>query len=370
MKNMKKLVAMMLIILSVFFFACEDDEPEPLSPEKAKAELADLSAEMSTDFADMQEAEGMVAMQALMNMPDPFEEPAKSGVKTAVISNIYESLIPFSKEIKTKSAYKSDGFDFDAHKGTYTWNSNTQWWDKTTNANYIVIIFPTEGSTTNNAELTISKYTEDTYFNPTEIEAKLEVNDIKVIEIDFSATWEIDDPKSLDVSIFLKPFTFDGGFNLATTSASANFSIIYNTTKIFSTNLSVTFTDDTQDDIKKITGYIQYRDIKISAAINLYNIEKIREELGTPMSSYTTLDEALEAINKEIDAKVTKNGALVAEIELAFNTDTSSIYPIIPVLVFSDGSSEPAMPYFESFITSIQEFFDFLDSYFNDDTVN
>jgi len=138
---MKKLVAMMLMLASVFFFACEDDDPDPLSPEKAKAELNELSAQMSTDLADMQETEGMIAMKSLMNMTDPFSD-SKSGLRTAVIPNIYESIIPFSKEINSKLTYEVDSFDFDTYKGTYTWNNNAQLWEITLGGNTIIINFP------------------------------------------------------------------------------------------------------------------------------------------------------------------------------------------------------------------------------------
>jgi hypothetical protein len=364
MKNMKKLVAMMLMLASVFFFACDDDDPEPLSPENAKTTLSDLSTQMSTDFSDMQEAEGMTAMQALMDMPDPFTEPSKANTRFAIIPNIYESLIPFSQEIKTKATYIGEGFNFDLHKGTYTWNSATQSWVKTDNANYIVIIYPTEGSNTNNAKLTVSKYTEDINYNPTAIEAKLEVNDVKVVEIRFSATWNTnDDPSLLNVEIYLKPFTFAGGFEQTSSTAAVNFSILFNNTRIFAASLNVTFTDTTKEVIKKVTGFVQYREVKISASVNVSNIITIIEQVDGGTSSYATIDEALNAINKEIDAKVTKDGALVAKIKLGIHATEG----ISVMLKFSDGSEELAQPYFESFIASLEEFFDFLDSYFDDE---
>jgi hypothetical protein len=364
MKNMKKLVAMMLMLVSVFFFACDDDEPDPLSPERAKTALSDLSTQMSTDFSDMQETEGMTAMQALMNMPDPFADPSKANTRFAVIPNIYESLIPFSKEIKTKATYLSEGFDFDAHKGSYTWNNSTQSWTIVLGGNTIIINFPSDENNmgVNDAKLTISNYTEDINYNPTAISAKLEVNNIKIVEITFSATWNTDDsPKSLNVEIFLKPFTFAGGFEQTSSTAAVNFSILYNNTRIFAASLNVTFTDTTRDVLKKVSGFIQYRDIKITASVNIANIISIIEQVDAGTSPYATIDEALNAINKEIDAKVTKDGALVAKIKLGIHpTEGISV-----MLEFSNGSEELAQPYFESFIASLEEFFDFIGSYFD-----
>jgi len=360
---MKKLVAMMLMLASVFFFACEDDDPDPLSPEKAKAELNELSAQMSTDLADMQETEGMIAMKSLMNMTDPFSD-SKSGLRTAVIPNIYESIIPFSKEINSKLTYEVDSFDFDTYKGTYTWNNNAQLWEITLGGNTIIINFPSNEANmgVNDAKLTISNYQEDANYNPTAIAAKLEINEIVYVEITFSATWTEDEPTILQVSIYLKPFTFSGGFEQTSSTASVNFSIVYENTRLLNTSLSITFTDTTKEEIKKIVGYIQYRDIKISAAINLANIMEIRQSLADESSPYTTMDELISALNKEIDAKITKNGALVATIKLAM-TDQG----ITVVLKFSDGSTEPAQPFFEVFISNLEDLFGFIKDYFSDE---
>ena len=160
----------------------------------------------------------------------------------------------------------------------------------------------------------------------------------------------------------MKPFTFSGGFEQTSSTASVNFSIVYENTRLLNTSLSITFTDTTKEEIKKIVGYIQYRDIKISAAINLANIMEIRQSLADESSPYTTMDELISALNKEIDAKITKNGALVATIKLAM-TDQG----ITVVLKFSDGSTEPAQPFFEVFISNLEDLFGFIKDYFSDE---
>lgn len=72
MQNMKKLLAMMLMLASVFFFACSDDEDEKLSKEETKTEITQLSTDLSAKLTEMQNADGMVAMKALMTLPNPF----------------------------------------------------------------------------------------------------------------------------------------------------------------------------------------------------------------------------------------------------------------------------------------------------------
>ena len=96
MQNIKKLIAMMLMLASVFFFACSDDEESKLSKEETKTEITQLSTDLSDKLGEMEEADGMVAMEALMNMPDPFASTSKSNDKYVVLNNIQKYLLPYN----------------------------------------------------------------------------------------------------------------------------------------------------------------------------------------------------------------------------------------------------------------------------------
>ncbi|HAN19850.1 MAG: hypothetical protein A2X13_12780 [Bacteroidetes bacterium GWC2_33_15] len=375
MKNTKKLFAMMLMVLSVFFFACSDDEKEPLSPESAKTALNNMDDEMVADMDEMLNSDGFKAMQALNSMDDPFAV-YESNTRTSVLPNIEEYLIPFIKTNKTKSAYEVNEFVFSEWTGTYTWDNEQGLWNPSDiQTDRIILIFPSDTNNmgVNDATLTIYNYEEqlfvddyDEYYQPTAISADLYIGSLKLAEITLSATWATDgSPEDLDISVYLNPFTFSGNLAMGETSAEANFSILLNTTKIFSVGVDATFTDATKETPKKISGYVQYREIKVSASVNVSNIITIIQEIEAGTSPYTTTEELIGAINDEIDAKITKDGALVADIELEYDSASESDFPVTVVLVFSDGSSEPAQPYFEDFVASIEEFIDFLDIYFS-----
>jgi len=382
MKNMKKLVAMMLMLVSVFFFACnDDDEKDPLSPEIAKTALNDLETQMSADLDEMMNAEGMKTIQILNSMDDPFYGK-KSNVKSSVLPNIEKYLIPFINTNNKKSSYDVAEFNFSEWTGTYTWDNELGLWNPSDVPNdRIILIFPSDSANMddNDATLTIYSYQEEMfvddalveYYQPTAISADLKVDNVLIVEISLTASWNADgEPETLNIGVYLNPFTFSGGLIVGTTSGKVDFSIQFENTQIFSTGIDVTFTDATKEIVKKASGYVQYREVKVSASINFANIMTIFEQLENETSPYTTPEELINAINNEIDAKITKDGALVAKIELVLTTDQTSDFPVDIVLVFSDGSTEPAQPYFESFIANLEEFFDFLDSYFNDETVN
>jgi len=374
MKNMKKLVAMMLMLLSVFFFACNDDEEkEPLSPETAKTTLNDLGTQMSADMDEMVNSEGMKIIQLLNSMNDPFASgTSKSDLRTSVLPNIEKYLIPSFEAKNKKSSYEVSEFVFSEWTGTYIWDNDLQVWNPSDSPNdRIILRFPSDSTNmdVNDATLTIYNYQEQMfvdddlyeYYQPTAISADLKVDNVLIIEISLTASWNTNgEPETLNISVYLNPFTFSGSLIVGTTSSKVDFSIQMNTTKILSTGIEALFTDATKEILKKVSGYIQYREVKVSASINVANIMTIFDQLENGTSPYTTQEDLVNAINKEIDAKITKNGALVANIKLGYINQQLTV-----VLIFSDGTIEAAQPYFEGFAANIEEFIGFLDEYFN-----
>jgi hypothetical protein len=76
------------------------------------------------------------------------------------------------------------------------------------------------------------------------------------------------------------------------------------------------------------------------------------------------MDELTDAINDEIDATVSVDGKKAADIEILYNETSEEMITI--VLVFADGTTEPAEPYFADFITDIEDFFYFIDDIYAD----
>jgi hypothetical protein len=382
MKNMKKLIAMMLMMVSVFFIACEDDGESTLSPEDAKTELSTLNADMTGYLQEMANSKGMNAMDdimALMQLDDPFA--SGKSTKTSVIPNIQKYLLPIYPE-KTKSAYEAEPFDFEFWWGTYTWDAEHSIWSvvfddpASTSDDKIVISFPTEGSTTNNAVLTLHEYEEvlvngtDEYgysytdYMPTDILADLYFNEIKIVEIDLAATWitsgdEAGEPTSFDISVYLTPFTFSGSFDNTATAASIDFDIKYNTEQIFAAGVNATFLTDTEDPLT-VGGYIQLLNVKIQATVDIAGMETVFES-----NTYTTVEEINTAINEEIDAVVLVDGVKAADIIIEFAAEDGAYSMPIEVeegvnvyinvfFKYSDGTTEQAAPYFASFISGVQ----------------
>jgi hypothetical protein len=362
MKTLRTILFLGVIAGLAVFSSCEKDEDNNLSYEEGKQALQDLDTQMSNDMDEMMNTEGMEAVSSLNKMDDPFSSK-KSERKTQVISNIKAALVPgIDKEILKSS--QGEPFNFNDKTGTYTWIDSLARWDvdPTTPSNKIIINFPADSTDmdNNNATLTIHNYEEvpiETYsytdYYPTKIVADIYVEDTKYVEIDLTASWDAyGDPTSFEATVFLKPFEFIGSMAQESTSASVDFGISYNNEEIFSTGISATFKTDSMNLPKTIDGYLQYRAVKIDAEANVENIETIIKEIESRESEYETEQEALDAINKEIKAKISKDGSKIANIELR-----TSQGEMVPVLVFNDGTVENAESYFDNFSGKLEEFF-------------
>ncbi|HAF31241.1 MAG TPA: hypothetical protein DCG75_19555 [Bacteroidales bacterium] len=371
MRNMKKLITMMLMMASVFFFACSEDEDKKLSPEEAKAELNSMTDDMSVKLDEMKNAEGFKAIEALNNMPDPFVETMSSG-KTTIIQNIKKYTLPLFDKTKVKSI--EGNFDFEYWWGTYTWDQEHQMWTvvfddpAVTTDDKIVIIFPADEANmnNNNATITILAYEEVElsvdgyyYYEPIDIEANIVVDGIELVGIDFAANWGSQgELEMLDVEVFVLPFTFSINFNIASVSGDIDFEILYNSESLFSIGLDATFADATMEMPINIHGYIQYLSVKFDIDIDVQNITDLVAQVQANPTMYTQ-EQMLEMLNNEIDAVVLVNGVKAADIEMEIDALTDEPYP---VFVYTDGTSEPAQPYLEEFVLSLEDFFDFMDS--------
>ncbi|MFP4525526.1 MAG: hypothetical protein ACLFNL_03990, partial [Bacteroidales bacterium] len=273
MKTLKKLVLFGLIVSVGFFTACEDDEDDKLSYEEGKEALQEMDDQMASDFEEMSQAEGMVALATLENMDDPFADQ-KSTKENQVISNIKEYALPIDKSVKSTA---ETSFDFDSRTGTYEWDNDASQWSYEDNSqDEIIIVFPADSTNMgeNNATLTIDNYEDQeiddgdyVYYQPTAIEADLVIDGEEHVNLDMTAEWDDNngDPLALNASVFLNPFTFTGDIETTSKSGSIDFAIDYDDTQIFSTGIDVDFKDDTKEEPTLIDGYIQYRKMNIEA---------------------------------------------------------------------------------------------------------
>ncbi|RLD55722.1 MAG: hypothetical protein DRJ01_16255 [Bacteroidetes bacterium] len=350
----KKIFAF-LLISTVVFTACKKDEDNNLSTQESKIVLTEAGNDINTDLTEITNSDGaksIIDIFNIININDPFTGTQKS-VKITKRHFPYLSKLIYIPKIERKSgSFGDENFDFASNVGTYTWNAQYQNWDiqHGTPSDKIIINFPTQESTTNNAVLTINSYTEqqftddsDTWYQPTHVNANLYVNQIKYVDVDFDAAYNSDgDPTSITGTLFLKPFTLTVSVEKSNTKITERITLKKDNDTIIDINLIVSFSDVTLEDVTEIEGYIQIGHIKLKGEVNVValdslqaapTVEQLNENIN--LSLYTDTDkkigdlEFITALNGEIDLQI----------------------------VFNDGTTELASHYFQALIESFKAFF-------------
>jgi hypothetical protein len=288
-RQMKKLNYYFLIAVAVAATSCnKDDETPQLTVVEAQKSMSKLSTDMSADIVDLIQSEGVNAigeLVSLLNLNDPFggrvmsENEAKDWFKR---NAILLKTIFLTKSINS-SRTNDHGFDFIGNWGEYNWNPVTEQFVKTQISTEIIVInFPEEGSTSNNISLKLTDYSElliedefEHYYMPTILAADLSINGVKQIELDLDAQYtDVGDPEKANVSLYLNPFTFTISFDVTSTKqSSGKASLSKGQEVIAAVDVVVDFLSVAKEELDNISGFVQYRNIKIQGSVDVNGIE-------------------------------------------------------------------------------------------------
>ena len=364
MKTLKRILLFGIIAGVTFFTACEDDETETINKKNSKEEIQTNSQKMETAFSEMQESEGMNAIEALgglVQKDDPFTDQKSLTISPDFITNISEILNP--EKVYTEKAGDTH-FIFNEHTGTYTWRSENTWRVKMDSpSDAIVIEFPTDtanfSETGNNAVLTVSDYKEEEIMTdtgatwmPVTLSAKLEINSTEYVNVNYSLTFDNEgNPTEVDMSLFMKPFTY----TLNLTNNSIEFALskegVENT--LISANLDLTFVNSEMEDVEEINGNFQMGNVNFDGVIRPYALSDSSQYEGVQ-----NMGDIADQMNKHINIKVYKFDSGAKMANLIFDVNENSEYPIMGSIIlafeYNDGTTEDAGPYFESIITKIE----------------
>lgn len=258
-------------------------------------------------------------------------------------------------------------FAYQALKGTYTWNKNTELWEKTANNQNVTFIFPaTKEATTNNGKLVIDQYedTETTYGNdkvylPTAAHLYASVDNTKVFEVTvknvtFDKKTNFTMPLSAHISIYTNPFTTTIQWNRQNPENFV-FDFAFSSPQGCTTGLHADIKLTTSDygnisslekAIDKIAFTATQGELRIVGNIDVKSLE----EKGNDRKL------RVEEINTYAKAVLMKGNSKIADVKYEEENDKGVIY-----FIFSDGSREKAEKYvsdFEDRVTKIFKRFD------------
>lgn len=269
-----------LIVAAFLFASCGEDETvNEQSSEEVSAAINSLAGQMGGDIVSLVETEGVAGAIRLIELMDAYdfsvEASSREGVKAKidVLSHYFIGGVLGRVGEETPSS-------FDEIKGLYEWNEELQSFDKSP-SDFFVVRFPSEGSLTNNAELTISQlefvniiedYGDyiDEYELPSVIIGNLKVDDKVVINLDFLVGWSsMAFPESAQIDLDIDPFSFTIGFNDTFQLSSSLVSAIeLNGEVLAGIELDVEWQTSEKEEPRLISGFVQYLNLKIAGQVN------------------------------------------------------------------------------------------------------
>jgi hypothetical protein len=352
---MKTRIILLLSLFLVIGFGCSRDEGP--SVEQNKQTLAELPSVVDADLGELTESEGMKAINTLLDLFE-IDDPMGGIFKHDAVARC-RPWNWFLTGITGKKLQLDGGSGFDELAGTYSWDPSLPGWSVNPGVppDKIIITFPTEGSNSNNAVLTISDFEEemflddwdywvDTIYVPTRIMADLTVDGTKYIELSFTATWSsYEMPSSISASLMIKPLTatLDFSDNGSVIAIAASLSIRESVAMSFDLQAPYTIeTDEWGEEmiITGLSGFVHYGTVKLTGNIDIGGMENAEGE-----------SEA-EALNQFVRLALYNygDGSKIADIRFVEGSEDVEIQ-----LVFTDGSIEPAGKYLDPILDKIEE---------------
>jgi hypothetical protein len=359
---MQKLLNVATLILLVGLSACNKDEENPsgqLSKAEAQAKINAFSTTATDDLQDLASSEGLEAIVDLSNLvdsDDPFGgrlSADKKRLKTffRAKGHLFRTILDknYSAQGRTKG---EEPFDFEAHTGVYEWNANIEQFEKTGSDDIIRILFPTEGSSTNNAEFQLLAYEEvevydaewgETMYEPTVLQAALLVDDAEVASLDLNIEWDEEGfPITADLTAEVVPFKANVSFDVSASNKNTlSASLLRGQETLFSTSVEVLYsgTDKSEEDLKTISGHVQLIDLKLEGTIDVEGMDTVEEE--PDLNDF--IDLTLSADNKKI-------GDIIFETEIVDGYEESVAY-----IQYADGTKEKLEDVLQPVIDKLEE---------------
>lgn len=354
MKKNNAILSAICITLLTGLMSCGNDEPASVSADNAKAAFDNANNTLASELGAIADAEGVTAINSLASISgsdDPFPFGRVSSYKRDNVRDQIKSSIFAFRAILVNSASanaKIRGdmpFDFDDRKGTYTYNPELDIFVPALGGDIITILFPTEGSLTNNAEFRLADYAEEEIeigdYSPTLVDASLLIDGVVVAELDLDVEYGDDgEPVFADIVYFLTPYSVELKFDdKAPTSTSASETLSKNGETLIGVSLEATFqsASKNEEEVKKIIGSLQLMNIKFIVTINAEDIQNATD------------------YNDIVDIKIKVDGGNAGSIVIEEDQDGEPV----PFVRYNDGSTESLESLFEDLETELEALLDF-----------
>lgn len=249
---MKILNLFLGLLFLAFIASCSDDDNEEkysdLSSEEHKAKIEDVGLDVISQL------EGMANLDAIQILID-FDQ-LDEGIKRVGVQTVTKPLTDFKAETGTVLPMKtpllgSSAFsladEFLTEAGIYTYNAVTNLWDITEATDQITYHFPTEGSETNNATLSVTEFLSHSVTNPDmpedmtdlleSVKVTLTVDNEELMKFTFAAQYDGNDiPLSAEENFYINEYKITSSMSRSNSKISFDQSFALDGTTILSSH--------------------------------------------------------------------------------------------------------------------------------------
>lgn len=348
-------------IVGIFFSAAvvlsacnKDEEQGSLSPSEAKTAMSSANTDISKDVEAVQSAKGFKAMKDLSGLSDagnvfPIGRAAEASKDpSGFVREAITSLRKVSMHGVANGRTQGDEpYNYNEHKGVYEWKvvAGQGSFVKTGTSTIVEIKFPTAGSNTNNAVFRLTNYAEVkamdemgyTFYNPTIIEATLDVDGVKEASLSVKAEYKAgtDDASFADITYFVNPYTLDVDLDDRSTTATSVSETLSNGNDVL-IGWSVNATFDSKNPKggsypAALTGKVQLRNVIFTVEI-------------------TAPDQNAKDYNDFIKISITADGRAAGNV--VWVTEANASEPT-PYVQYADGSKQKLQEVFSKLEDSL-----------------
>ena len=268
----------------------------PFNQEEAEESIDDISTEFTKDIVAMLQSEGISALQQLSDLMFPAEGTGEK-LDLRNRQKLREQGIPSKQVIRGKAAELRKLFDLRANQsfqskvqengltelaGRYEWNADSgEFYLTDETLDILEVLFPIDGSTTNNAALRLTEYyyageTTDGTDDLIRLQADLTVDGDLVMDAN-ARVYEGESAAGYDLGFFLDPFDYTSvaGYDLNAMTAEASQSLAIDGDILMASSLEADLTTDEFGDPwpTEIRGSQQVHDLKLEATVDVATAE-------------------------------------------------------------------------------------------------
>jgi len=352
MKQLTKLFS--LIIAISFLMACNDDDTPP--PGGTETTVAEDRANIEATFDEALECIRLLKDGAAVDVL--LREFLGLSDGEAFNEDWIEDLtLSLEDVLVLDQIEENQRFDISQFAGTYTYNLNSESWVRVNDQNNRVVFrFPSSPTAASaNAELIIENYSDneviiesERLFLPSAIDVSLTVDNILVFrfdlnDVDYADNGDFEIPISVDLEIFLSPFTLTLQVERnSTTEFTLDLNFTDGANCNWGADVNVTLDNDdfenlTEDDITSVTATVRINDLSIQSLNGIAELIKLD-------------DPSENDVNSLLDLEVLFNDVKIGDLRLDDENETVIIF-------YKDNTSEDTATFYEDFADEVEQLF-------------